>query len=576
MRRGSGDETTIDRDRSTIERPHRSRANTPVPARLKHWAESCNSGPKRSAGRTPRVSTRDEGYQQGTMALVAGQDVPIETQQLGGEPRSVDALQDLVVVSHRGPVAFESDESGIRSNRSGGGLVTALVDLVRHAGRSRWICAAATEADREVATHGPAPLDGTSGCEVEMLVVEPDAHHGFYSIIANPILWFVQHYLWDHVYHPEITASERRAWDDGYVTVNRQFANATINAVTERNDAALRNTIVMVHDYHFYLVPSMIRESIPDAFVHFFVHIPWPQPDAWRVLTPTMRDALLEGLLGSDLVAFHTERYARNFLLTCQELLDLDVDFTTFTVRHQGREIAARHYPISVDEMSLRELAKTPEAEAYERELDRTCAGKLMLRVDRTDPSKNIVRGFRAYDLLLEKHPELCGAVTFLAHLQPSRQDVPEYVQYLEAILSIVTEVNQRHGRAGWRPIDLRIEHNLPLAVAGYRRFDVLVVNSIFDGMNLVAKEAIVLNERNGVLALSENTGAHEELGAVAVTLHPFDLEQQADAFWEALTMTPHDRQSRHEAAYDIVQTNNVDKWLAHQIADVEALRASR
>jgi trehalose 6-phosphate synthase len=487
-------------------------------------------------------------------------------------PRPAERFEDLILVSHRGPLTFDAEHGSGRALRSGGGLVTALVDLVRHSECTHWICAAVSDADRTAAAAGPVRLDGTEPCDVEMLTVGEAAHHGFYSIIANPILWFIQHYLWDLGRHPEFTASEHDAWEHGYVAVNQQFADATI-AAAERRSA---NAVVMVHDYHFYLVPSMVRARLPDAFIHFFVHIPWPQPDAWRVLPPSMRDAVLEGVLGSDLVAFHTDRYARNFLLTCQELLDLDVDFSRFTVRHQGREVAVRHYPISVDESTLLELSHTPEVEAYAAEVGRASCGQLILRVDRTDPSKNIVRGFRAYDLLLTKHPELHGNVTFLAHLQPSRQDVQEYADYLDAIIAIVDEVNTRHGAEGWRPIELRIEHNLPLAVAAYRRFDVLMVNSVFDGMNLVAKEAIVLTERDGVLALSENTGAHEELGAVAITLHPFDLEQQASALWTALTMPADERRARHEAALDIVRTNNVTKWLVHQVTDVEALRASR
>jgi trehalose 6-phosphate synthase len=196
------------------------------------------------------------------------------------------------------------------------------------------------------------------------------------------------------------------------------------------------------------------------------------------------------------------------------------------------------------------------------------------LRVDRTDPSKNIVRGFLAYDILLQDHPELAGRITFLALLQPSRQDVAEYADYVERIQATIDDVNDRHGTEQWRPIELHLEDNLDLAVAAYKQFDVLMVNAMFDGMNLVAKESIVVNRRDGVLALSENTGAHEELGAFAVTLHPFDLQQQADALYEALLMPAEERRARREACVKVVEQNDVAKWLQMQLADIRRAAA--
>ena len=199
---------------------------------------------------------------------------------------------------------------------------------------------------------------------------------------------------------------------------------------------------VMVQDYHFYLVPELVRARCPDVFLHHFVHIPWPQPDAWRVLPPAMREAVLTGVLGNDVVAFHTDRYARNFLLGCQELLGLPVDLAALTVDAGGRTVRARWYPISVDPDAFEALAASPEVRRAEEELVGDTAGAPDLRVDRTDPSKNIVRGFRAFDLLLDDHPELAGRVTFLALLQPSRQDVAEYADYIEAIRRMVADVN--------------------------------------------------------------------------------------------------------------------------------------
>ena len=330
----------------------------------------------------------------------------------------------------------------------------------------------------------------------------------------------------------------------------------------------------MVHDYHFYLVPEMVRVSWPDLFVHHFTHIPWPGPDQWRLLPPRMREAVFRGLLGSDLVGFHTKRYVRNFLLGCEELLGADVDFREATVHYDGHETAVRHYPISVDAKSILEMAASRAVAERRAALSIGRSGQLIVRVDRTDPSKNIVRGFKAYARMLEKHPELIGNVDFLALLQPSRQDVPQYEAYLDKIHETVDAVNRRFATDAWQPIDLRLADDLPAAIAAYSMFDVLIANPVFDGMNLVAKEALLVNERGGVLALSENVGAHSELGAIAVTLHPFDIEQQADALYEALTMPSDERHARHEVGAAIVRTNDVQKWLRRQLSDIELMRA--
>jgi trehalose 6-phosphate synthase len=274
------------------------------------------------------------------------------------------------------------------------------------------------------------------------------------------------------------------------------------------------------------------------------------------VLPPAWRERVLNGLLGNDVVAFHTEGFARNFLLSAQELLGLPVDLEAMTVRVGDRVVAARHYPISIDVAAMRELAASPEVAEHAAALREAFCDQgrqLVLRVDRTDPSKNIVRGFEAFATLLEDHPELVGKVSFLALLQPSRQDVPEYADYLDEIGAAVARVNAAHAGEGYQPIDLRLVEDLALA----------------DGMNLVAKEAVVVNRRDGVLALSENTGAHQELGAFAVTLHPFDVQQQADALHEALTMGRDLRRARREAAARVVEENDIAKWLTAQLSDL-------
>ncbi|CAA9344738.1 MAG: Alpha,alpha-trehalose-phosphate synthase [UDP-forming] [uncultured Frankineae bacterium] len=494
----------------------------------------------------------------------------------------------VVLLSHRGPVSFGRDPvSGERTaSRGAGGLVTALSGLAGHLERAVWVCVAAGQADGEVSAEaGDAPLrlalDGDPRIlgegdvadrevAVRLVDVPAEVHEPFYGVIANPLLWFVQHRLHDLKTSPSIGREERAAFEDGYVVANTLAADAVVAQVERAGGKA----IVLLHDYHFYLVGRLVRERCPDAVINHFVHIPWPGPEAWQVLPPDMRERLLLGLLGCDVVAFHTRADARAFVLCAQELLDLPVDLSAMTVTTGGRTVHVRAYPISIDVAALEQQASTDASDEHLADLDeRLAGGQLVLRVDRTDPSKNIVRGFTAYDLLLTEHPELHGRVLFLALLQPSRQDVPEYAQYLADIGAAAASVNARHGTGDWQPVDLRLASDMDLATAAYRRCDVLVVNAVADGMNLVAKEAVIVNERDMVLALSEATGAHDELGSFAVTLHPFDVAQQADALHAALTMSPVLRRDRREHAAQVVHRNDVRRWLTVQLNDLADLR---
>jgi trehalose 6-phosphate synthase len=480
--------------------------------------------------------------------------------------------EPVLLVSNRGPLQYRRQDGRRVAERGAGGLVTALSQLTGQLDEATWICAALSEEDAAVAGENPTgvPLEeDRPRVRVRMVRLEDDAQEKFYGVIANPLLWFLQHSLWDLVRAPDLTVEVSEAWEAGYVAVNRRFAEE-VDAELQQHSGRVT---VLIHDYHFYLLGAALRERRPDVFLHHFIHIPWPQPDSWRILPPAMREAIFNGLLGCDVVAFHTERYARNFLLGCQELLGLPVDLQNLTVAVAGRTVAARWYPISVDAEALDALAASPAVAEAEATLMTGRREYLILRVDRTDPSKNIVRGFRAFDLLLARHPELAERVTFLALLQPSRQDVAEYAAYTEEIRRVAVDVNLARGTPDWQPIDLRFVADMDLAAAAYKQFDVLMVNGIFDGMNLVAKEAVLVNARDGVLALSENTGAHEELGAFAVTLHPFDIPQQADALYSALTMDPAERSARQQACAAVVRENDVAKWFRRQLDDIDDLR---
>jgi trehalose 6-phosphate synthase len=476
----------------------------------------------------------------------------------------------LVLVAHRGPVRFTAEDGHRVEHRNAGGLVTALEGIVQEVEhRVRWICAPASDEDRVVARTDPWTRFTTDSatCRVRMLDIERDAHDAFYNVIANPLLWFVQHDLYDDA-PPAIDAEVRRAWHEGYVEVNHSFAAALRDPAT-----VPFGSTVMIHDYHFYLVPGMLRPTRPDLFVQHFTHIPWPRPDAWRVLPATMRDAIFRGLLGSDIVGFHTARHVHNFLAGCEQLLGLEVDFDENEVEFDGRRVAVRHYPISINTDALETFAASDEVAQRASELAAGRTGKIVLRVDRADPSKNIVRGFEAYAEMLRRHPELQGSVTFLALLQSTRRDVTEYVEYMRAIHEVVAAVNAELSTGDWQPIDLRLVDDLPLAVAAYQTFDVLLVNSVADGMNLVVKEALVVNETAGAVVLSDRAGAVDELGSVVITVDPFDVNVQAEALHEALTMPEGLRRERLAVAAGIVRSNNMQKWLRHQLNDIGIAR---
>jgi trehalose 6-phosphate synthase len=329
--------------------------------------------------------------------------------------------------------------------------------------------------------------------------------------------------------------------------------------------------VVMVHDYHLYTLPAMVREARPDVFLHHFIHIPWTQPDAWRVLPTGIRETIYRGVLANDIVGFHTRSYRRNFLQCCRDLMELEVDFDRGVVHVDDREVWVRAYPLPIDYEATRAVARRPRVREFEADVLRRRREFSILRVDRADLSKNVLRGFTGFDIFLEQHPEFAERITFTAQLMPSRTDVPEYAEYLEKIEALVAVVNHRHGTPDWMPIDLKLRDDLDEAVASYKHYDVMMVNAMFDGMNLVAKEGPLVNERNGVSILSENTGAHEELGEFALSVNPFDVQELADAIYTALTMSPESRERRARGLKEIVTSRDPGDWIDEQSSDIRA-----
>ena len=481
----------------------------------------------------------------------------------------------LVLLSNRGPATFERDERGaLVPRRGGGGLVTALMGLVRHRD-ALWIASAMTDEDVEAGSaHGErsfeVEMDGLT-YRIRLVASDPVAYDRFYNLIANPLLWFIQHYLWDLSNVPDFRLVERQAWTDGYKQVNDDLARAALEEI-----AGTESPVVMVHDYHLYTCPALIRRERPDVFLHHFVHIPWTHPDAWRVLPEDVRREILEGLLSNDIVGFHTSSYCHNFLQCCRQLMGLRTDFErSAVISPDGHETWVRPYPLAIDAEGFEQVAASEAVKEYEPEILRRRREHLILRVDRADLSKNVLRGFTAFDIFLEQHPEFRERVTFIAHLQPSRQDVPEYVEYLEKIEALVAVINHRHGTTDWMPIDLRLRDDFEEAVALYKHYDLLLVNAMWDGMNLVSKEGPLVNTRDGMIVLSENTGAHEELGECAMSVNPFDVQEQADAIHHALTASPAERRSRMQALRQIITSRTPADWIDQQLADIEEKRAT-
>jgi trehalose 6-phosphate synthase len=464
----------------------------------------------------------------------------------------------LLVVANRAPVTYE----GGAAKRGGGGLVTALAGLIAHHDVT-WIASAMSDDDRAVAGRHEDALEETTlgGDSYRLRLVTHDsaAYERFYNVMANPTLWFTHHYLWGLRSEPEFGPELHQAWSDGYVPVNEAFAAATLEELEREPDAA-----VLFHDYHLYLTPRLVREARPDVVSSHFVHIPWPEPDYWHAVPAELRHGIHDGLLANDVVGFHTERWRRAFL-ECVDRFVLDGD------RRPTRVVA---HPISVDAAEFDRLREDPAVLERESALVARRPERLVLRVDRTDPSKNVVRGFRAFALLLERHPELHGKVGMVALLAPSRQDIREYSDYAAAIDAAAREVNERFGSPGWEPVELDVADDFPRSVAGYKQFDVLFVNPVFDGLNLVAKEAFLVNERDGALVLSENAGVHEELGEWALTVNPLDISGQAEALHSALTMEHAQRRRRAEAIREHVRAHDIREWIDAQLAGLDAVRS--
>ncbi|MGC2999674.1 alpha,alpha-trehalose-phosphate synthase (UDP-forming) [Streptomyces sp. G35A] len=441
---------------------------------------------------------------------------------------STQAVQgaQVLVASNRGPVSYTVDDDGsLRAKRGGGGLVSGLSAIGPDAG-ALWVCSTLSDGDREAVRRGV----GEDG--VRMLDVPAGVHADAYNGIANSVLWFVHHMLYQTPLEPVFDAEFRRQWAS-YETYNRAFAEALA-------EEAAPGAAVMVQDYHLTLVPGMLRELRPDLRIGHFSHTPWAPPEYFRMLPDDIAGQVLRGMLGADRLGFLTRRWADAFTACCERFAD-GLGDTRVGVHGLGADadfLRARSHEADVEERmaGLREeIGTAPDGSPR----------RTVVRVDRTELSKNIVRGLLAYRQLLDDHPEWRERVVHVAFAYPSRQDLAVYRDYTAEVERVAGEINERYGTPGWRPVVLHVKDDFARSLAAYRMADVALVNPVRDGMNLVAKEVPVVSDAGCALVLSREAGAHEELGEDAITVNPYDVVDTARALHEALTMGPAERTER-------------------------------
>ena len=486
---------------------------------------------------------------------------------------AVFSQRPLILVSNRGPVEHQMSGVGWPEARRGSGSVVTAFNSLAQKFEFTWVASAMGEGDRVVSENGQGPhiKSPLPGHEINLrYVVTPRrVYHKYYNILCNPLLWFLQHYMWNPPYNPNVDAAVHDAWESGYIPVNQAFANAVISEAQALEQAP----IVIGHDYHLYLMPEFVRKEVPEAVIQHFVHIPWPTPQYWHMIPDYIIRRICESLCTTDLLGFQTIGDVRCFLDTVEEFVpDVTVDRTSHTVTRNGRTTSVKVYPISINVEEVQRIANTPRALDYENRLSADTGDVTIVRIDRAEPNKNIVRGFRAYELMLTRYPELKGKVKFLAFLVPSRTHIRQYQRYMDEIQQVIQQINNNHGTDDWQPIVPFIENNYTQAIAGMKLYDVLLVNTIIEGMNLVAKEGPVVNNRDGVLVLSHSSGVYQQLSDGAISVSPTDIEGTMEALHQAITMSAEDRKARAARMLNSVCREDINHWLYQQMNDISGI----
>jgi len=454
---------------------------------------------------------------------------------------------DLVIVSNRGPLSFSiGDDGHAVARRGGGGLVSTLGPVVAGA-RATWVAAAITDADRQASGAGVVEAEGF---RLRSLAIEAEAYRQFYDVIANSTLWFMHHHLFDLARRPHIDHRWRTSWS-AFVDVNRTFAEAVA-------DEAADGATVVVHDYQLPLVGAGLAELRPDLRTCHFHHTPFADPDALAVLPDDVAATLVAGMAAHGACGFHSARWARSFEASCRAVL--------------GRVPTTFVSPAAVGVDDLRAVATGEECRA-EAETLRELVGdrRVIVRVDRIEPSKNVLRGFRAFEELLVVRPEWRERVVFHACIYPSRETLPDYLAYRAEVETLVARINTTWSTPDWTPILLDTSDVFARSLAALGCYDVLLVNPVRDGLNLVALEGSVINRTDGVLVLSREAGVFDQLGEDALAVNPFDIAATAEALHQALTMDGSERSARAGRLRSTAERRRPREWLADQVDHARA-----
>ena len=536
-----------------------------------------------------RALMRGEGLPPQSMASGAGELQPIaddlralisdleaehrlrDEEQLSWTPETLRGIlnrelkgNDVIVVSNREPFIHVRTADGIVVQRPASGLVTAVEPIMR-ACSGTWIAHGSGSADRDVVDamdRVPAPVDDP-GYQLRRIWLTPQEEQGYYYGFSNEGLWPLCHIA--HV-RPTFRSAD---WVQ-YERVNRAFADAVVE------ESASTDPIVLVQDYHLALVPRMIRERLPAATIITFWHIPWPNPEAFAICP--WREQLLDGLLGSSILGFHTQSHCNNFVDTVDRQLEARVDRETFGVSYRGQRTMVKRYPISVawDSEASRRAPAADDARRNVRErLGLPATHAIGVGVDRLDYTKGIEERFRAVERMFELHPAWIGRFTFVQIAAPTRGSIEQYHAYEVRVRALAAQINERFATDGGAPaIILMVQHHEPHEVHEYyRAAELCFVSSLHDGMNLVAKEFVAAREdEDGVLVLSQFTGAARELPE-ALIVNPYDADQCAAALEVALTMTRRMRRARMRLMRGLIHEFNVYRWAGRMLLDASSIR---
>jgi trehalose 6-phosphate synthase len=477
------------------------------------------------------------------------------------------ADRQLLIASNRGPVSFSRSNGTLTARRGGGGMVSGLSAAAEDTPMV-WVCAALSDADREAAARSPGGLLDASvtggGAAVRMIRIPPDVFDSAYNRVANSTLWFVHHMLYDTPNQPSFGPAFADEWE-AFRRYNEMFADALAEAAAARAGRAAARAVVQ--DYHLCLAPRMLAERAPGMPIAHFSHTPWAPPEYYRLLPWDVGREILAGVLGADHAGFLCQRWADAFMDCCEALLGAKVDRDRRQVSYSGHVTSIGVHPLGVDAVQLLARAAEPDVADKMTALAAATGGRrLIVRVDRTELSKNIIRGLEAYRELLRGHPELHGKVVHLAFAYPSRGDLPEYREYTAGVQRLAAEIGAEFATPGWDPVLLEVNDDYPRSLAACRLADVVLVNPIRDGMNLVAKEAPILSDRGCALVLSTEAGAAAELGRYAFLVNPFDVEQTMQSLHQALLMTQEERASRCAALAAAASATPPARWLAEQL----------